>query len=137
MEKYNILCVFLMFTGYPTETEEDFAETLAMLSKYKSYANTVIHSLELGYLTSIQPGTPLYTTSKQDKNIIVSKDPLIWYNKNNPQLTFTTRMDRRKLIEHHATECGYTLAWDTHSQFQETEVVYKNNSNLIKLIEKQ
>jgi radical SAM superfamily enzyme YgiQ (UPF0313 family) len=137
MSKYNITCAFLMFTGYPTETEEDFAETLAMLTKYQPYANKVINYLELGYLTSVLPGTPLYSESKKDKNMILTKDVHLWYNKTNPTLTFANRLARRKQLEIYALDCGYTLAWDTHSQVEEAELVYKNNYKIIQLIEKQ
>lgn len=137
MSKYSITCAFLMFTGYPTETEDDFAETLAMLTKYQPYANKVINYLELGYLTSVLPGTPLYSESKKDKTMILTKDVHVWYNKSNPPLTFANRLARRKQLEMHASSNGYTLAWDTHSQVEEAELVYKNNYKIINLIEKQ
>ena len=137
MEKYNIPCTMLMFTGYPTETEQDFNDTLTMLSKYKVYTKNIIKNLELGYLTSVLPGTPLHSESKKDKTMILTKDVHVWYNKNNSQLTFSTRIARRKELETHALDCGYTLAWDTHSQVEEAELIYKNNYKIIQLIEKQ
>jgi len=136
MLEYNITCILLMFTGMPTETEQDFNETLNLLSQLKIYKK-IICQIELGYLTTINPKTPLYEESVKDKNMILTKNPIIWFNKNNPKLTFNERILRRKKFEEHAHNCGFTTAWDTHLQLSEAEQSYYDNLKIINLIEKQ
>lgn len=137
MEKYQVTCVFLMFTGMPTETDEDFNETLSLLDQLIPYQNTVIKEIELGYLTTINPKTPLLESSLSDSNMILTKNPIVWYNKNNPKLTFMERISRRQRFEDHARSCGYALAWDTHIQIEEAYQSYQDNMPIINLIEKQ
>jgi len=137
MEKYKITCVFLMFTGMPTETDEDFNETLSLLDQLTAYRDTVITEIQLGYLTTINPKTPLLETSNQDSNMILTKNPIVWYNKSNPTLTFLERINRRQRFEDHARDYGYKVAWDTHIQIEEAQQSYQDNLPLINLIEKQ
>lgn len=138
MEKYNIACVFLMFVGYPTETEEDFTETVLMFDRYKQYAKTIIKQVALGYNFSIHPGTPIYDIStKPDSGIVTTKDPIVWFNKNNPSLTFTNRVERRRLLQDSITKLGYELAYDNNNAIAEAETTYQQNQKIIELIEKQ
>jgi radical SAM superfamily enzyme YgiQ (UPF0313 family) len=137
MKKFNISCAFLMLVGYPTETEEDFQQTIDMFDRYKSYANNVIGSVQLGYSLAIAPGTPLYTSSKTDPDMILTKDPVIWFNKKNETLTFVERMSRRQQLEDTIIKFGYSLSFDNHQAKLEAEENYKNKGNIIRLIEKQ
>jgi len=135
MEKYGVNCIFLMFTGMPTETEEDFQNTLKLLTDLQQYKDKVITEIELGYLTTIAPNTPLYRLGQQDPQMIITKDPVIWYNKNNPDLTFRERINRRIRFEEHARQCGYTVAWDAHLQVEEAEQTYQDKIKLIDIVE--
>lgn len=137
MEKYRITCVFLMFTGMPTETKDDFNQTLELLTTLKPYQGHVITEIELGYLTTIYPGTPLYDSSKQDKDMILSKDSAIWFNKKNPTLDFQERINRRIKFEEHARHCGYRVAWDSHIQVEEAKTALREKATLIKIVEQK
>ena len=137
MEKYGVTCVFLMFTGMPTETDQDFNETLSLITELSVYNDTVIKELELGRLTTIIPKTPLHQDSLNNPSMILTPNPIIWYNKNNPELTFAQRINRRKQFEQRAVECGYTLSRSVHQQVRELEDIYDANFALIKTIEKQ
>ena len=44
--KNGVTLQFLMIIGYPTETHEDFLETLRMFKRYKKYDNLISHSTE-------------------------------------------------------------------------------------------
>ena len=137
MEKYNVTCIFLMFTGSPDETIDDFDESLSLLTEFSKYSSKVITEIQLGYLTTINPETPLLEKSKNDTSMILTKNPIVWYNKNNPTLTFAERIRRRENFESHAQNCGYKLSWDTHIQIEEAYQSYHENISIIKLIEKQ
>jgi radical SAM superfamily enzyme YgiQ (UPF0313 family) len=136
MDKYGVDCVFLMFTGMPTETEEDFQDTLKLLTDLQQYKDKVITEIELGYLTTIAPNTPLYRSGQQDPQMIITKDPIIWYNKSNPDLTFRERINRRVRFEEHARQCGYTVAWDAHLQVEEAEQTYQDKIKIINIVER-
>lgn len=138
MKKFKIQCIFLMFVGYPTETEEDFNQTLDMLTRYRQYANTTITTLQLGYNFSMHPGTPMYDFSlSADSKIITTTNPLVWYNQSNPTLTYDERIRRRTTIRDHALSLGYQLSYDGHTAVQEAIDTQRRYSSIIKLIERQ
>ncbi len=72
--KYGIEMAWLLLVGYPTETEADFQETLALLEKY-DWINKIglVRSIALGPTLDIVPGSPLFNKQKEmgiswDKN---------------------------------------------------------------------
>lgn len=135
MHKYGVNSIFLLFTGMPTETEEDFQATLDLLTEMVPYKDSVILEVELGWITTIHYDTPLRESSLKDKDMIVTKDPVLWYNKNNPTLTFRERISRRIRIQEHATKCGYQLTWDSHLQVEDAERIYREKEKIIDIIE--
>jgi radical SAM superfamily enzyme YgiQ (UPF0313 family) len=137
MEKFNIKCSFLMFVGYPTETMEDHELTVDMFKRYQQYAGKIIRKIQLGYMFTINPGTPVYNEGIKNPQFIISKNTSIWFNKDNPTLTFEERMRRRKNLEDTLIRLGYKLDFDNHQAKLEAEENYKNNGKIIRLIEKQ
>jgi radical SAM superfamily enzyme YgiQ (UPF0313 family) len=137
MEKFNISCIFLLFVGYPTETTDDINDTVLMFEKYASLANKIIKEVTLGYSMSIALGTPIYDQSKKNTDIVLTKDPTIWFNKKNPTLTFAERIARRQLLADKLIELGYQLGFDNHESLLDSNRAYTSNINLINLIEKQ
>lgn len=138
MKHFGIKAVFLMFVGYPTETLDDFDQTLAMLSRYQSYIGNTISSVQLGYNFSIHLGTPIYDASKDpDSTIITTVDPLVWYNKENKTLTYEERLRRRIALQEHAQALGYQLSYDNHIAVQEAMATQQRYLPIIKLIERQ
>ena len=138
IHKFGLKCVFLMFVGYPTETDDDFNQTLEMLQRYQKYAGNTIDAVQLGYNFSIHPGTPIYEYSNQpNSTIVATKYPLIWFNKANNSLTYEERLRRRTTIQAHASALGYTLSYDNDTAVQEAKDNYQTYHNLINLIERQ
>jgi radical SAM superfamily enzyme YgiQ (UPF0313 family) len=111
LDKYNITCQFLMLFGYPTETQEDFQETLDMFKKYQKYANTIITNVSFGSTLAILPGTPLFSNAKK-YNIELDKHENNWIAYNNPELTLAERIRRRHAAKDHVLTLGYKLNQD-------------------------
>lgn len=138
MKQFGIKSVFLMFVGYPTETLEDFNQTLDMLTRYQHYVDNTISSVQLGYNFSIHLGTPIYNASKDPTStIITTVDPLVWYNKENKTLTYEERLRRRLTLQQHAQTLGYQLSYDNHIAVQEAIATRQRYLPIIKLIERQ
>lgn len=58
----GIQCGFFMFSGYPTETWEDFEDTLRMFQRYSKYvADGTILGSHLGITFMVLEGTPIET----------------------------------------------------------------------------
>jgi len=90
-EKVGIRNAFLTFVGYPTETDEDFAQSLHMLERYQKYlVNDTIIGINHSGTFSLLPDTPVYD-ERESMNIVLHNDieniKLSWTNKNNPTLT--------------------------------------------------
>jgi hypothetical protein len=70
--RHRISCGFFMMVGYPTETEEDFQDTLKMFSRYTKYvADGTIVGLAIGRGYMHISGSPI----TQDTNIISFINP--------------------------------------------------------------
>jgi radical SAM superfamily enzyme YgiQ (UPF0313 family) len=96
--RYNIPNVFLMITGYPTETEEDHKLNIEGLKKYQVYALAgIINLITFGYTTSILEDTPLERMQHQ-LSIVKEFDNFDrnnnWISLKNPKLTFKERVKR-------------------------------------------
>lgn len=111
LDKYNITCEFLMLFGYPTETKEDFFETLDMFKRYQKYANKVITNISFGSTLGILPGTPLFKNSEAYQ-IELDKYENNWMALNNKDLTLDERIMRRNLAKEHAINLGYIIDTD-------------------------
>jgi radical SAM superfamily enzyme YgiQ (UPF0313 family) len=137
MQKYGITCTFLMIVGYPTETEEDWKQTLDLLHKYKHLAGNIIRYINLGGTMTIDPGTPIYKEAKAGKDIIISKDAKVWFNKKNPGLTLKERLSRRNQIEELANTLGYPLFVDNHIMRDEIVHTMEKHQKIIKIVEEK
>jgi radical SAM superfamily enzyme YgiQ (UPF0313 family) len=136
MGKYGVQCVFLMFVGYPTETLDDFNQSLALLEEYKPYVGKVVTTVQAGWIASINPGTPLYTASKSDPQMIITEKVNVWYNRANPTLTAQERLRRRKQLAETAVNLGYKMSVDDHISMANVESDMAKYAKVFRLIEK-
>jgi hypothetical protein len=113
--KLGIQNVFLMQTGYPTETLEDHNINLEYLKRYQKYAQSrVIKMLRWGYTTSILEGSPLDASLRHSLPIEQEYEyvkptygDFNWININNPSLTFYERIRRRVELHFHTKQYDY------------------------------
>jgi radical SAM superfamily enzyme YgiQ (UPF0313 family) len=113
-QKYKIRNTFLTFVGYPTETRDDFEQTLNMLDRYQKYLvdDTIIginHSGPFNMLVH----TPVYD-QREDLGIELMQDnhrTLSWHNKNNPDLTVKERILRDLMFRKKALDLRYPIPY--------------------------
>jgi len=111
--KYRMSIYLLMIVGFPTETREDFEETIKMLKRYQKYvADGTIIGVNLGTTLTIEEGTPLW--DGYGKFNIVGKDGNRphgpdWICLDNPTLTYKERIQRRIEAQEIAIKLGYTF----------------------------
>ena len=85
IQKYNIPVIFLFFTGYITDTEEDIDFVEEWLRSHVKYQNVM--SLNLGTPLGILAGTPLHNNFESLGLKWMGDAPEDWYNpanNNNP-----------------------------------------------------
>lgn len=137
LDKYNITCVFLMIFGYPTETEQDFQDTLDMFKKYSPMANRIIKDITFGSTLGILPGTPLYNNAHLH-NIEIDKHENNWINWNNPNLDLEERIRRRNYAREYVVSLGYQVEQDTSESIlnilESNVPVFKKRNQVKKLI---
>lgn len=138
-EKYGITCVFLIITGYPTETKLDFQETINMFTKYKQYSNTVITSVTPGSGLGILSGTPLFEHAAEE-NIQLDKIETNWIAWNNLDLTVDEKIHRRQFLVDHLRKLGYNVSITDNAAFTmmlDKKDYYKKRQHIMIKIKKE
>jgi len=102
--KYDIKIFFLLITGYPTETQEDFNQTLEMFSRYEKFKQVI--EPVLGTTAAILPRTPLQDFAEKNNFVFGSSENEWWWDQN-PDLTLKERLKRRILLGKHCKSLGY------------------------------
>lgn len=114
-QKYKIRNFLLMFTGHYRETEEDFQQSLDLLTRYQKYLiDDTISGINFSGAYMLIPGTPDWNDREDAGVEIVSHDNDIrinWINKNNPSLTVKERILRDLRFREHAAKLRYGLPY--------------------------
>ena len=104
----KIACSFLIIIGYPTETQEDFYDTLRMFQKYQRYsAQGIILGVSLGATLTGLDSSPLFNMF----DIKIQKQGMnnSWIINQNPTLDYNERVKRRLQAELVLDYLGYNL----------------------------
>jgi radical SAM superfamily enzyme YgiQ (UPF0313 family) len=108
LQKYGIRINLLMLIGYPTETEEDFEDTMQMIRDYKKYSDSgIIWGIVLGKTMVVLPNTPIADNS--DHWSIAYDNNGNWISKNNATLTYHERVKRRMRAGRLCEDLGYVI----------------------------
>lgn len=101
---------WLLITGYPTETDQDFEETLNLLTKFEKYK----HLISLSFTSFVLlPDSPIvwhedykdlnFFSEKKEEGSIVN----YWICKQNPSLNFDKRLTRFKKAKQLGVDIGF------------------------------
>jgi hypothetical protein len=115
-QKYGIKNTFLTFIGYPTETADDYKQTLEMLDRYQKYLiDDTILGINHSGIFGLLPDTPVFNNRKEigihweyHENQAAG---LSWTNENNPTLTVKERAHRDLLFRKRAVELRYPIPY--------------------------
>jgi hypothetical protein len=99
-----------MIIGYPTETEQDFQQTLHFFERYADYGRRgLVEEVNLGLTLNLLPNTPLYDNAEQF-GLETTKDHVNdWVCAQNPDLDFKERLRRRIKAQHFVEQLGYKV----------------------------
>lgn len=121
MSRNQLHCMFLMFTGYITETHEDHLDNLKFFQRWKRYvADGTITGLELGQNLIVLPGSPVERMIDQYGLrflLNTNGDPGLglWEADINPDLTIHERI-YRKIEVHEEAMKYYWPVWRQHNR---------------------
>ena len=135
--KYGIKLYFLMIVGFPSETREDFNQTLELLKKYQRYvADGTLTGINFGTTLTIGEGTPMYEYPEQFNLVGVNgrrPNDVFWMHTENTELTYKERILRRIEAQELAVELGYTF-WKGDDQLmfikEKYQTILNENRNL-------
>lgn len=107
---WGIPNIFLMISGYPTETEEDHKENIKSLYKYQKYVySNTIFMIGLGFTMHLLHNTPMMNMMEELNISILNKSSASifdWETKNN---NLKTRLLRRLELQEVAQKLGYKM----------------------------
>ena len=135
-ERHGIETLFLFFTGYISETEEDHKETLAMFKRWQRYVATgTIGGIETLNVLGVLPGSALEKIAIEN-NFVFLQDHngqpnfRSWINPNNPGFDFKERVKRHISMMEEAMRYKWPL-WNGQLAmrlYEQSIIKFENNS---------
>ena len=143
-EKYGISNWILIMCSYPTETQQDFEDTLDMFKRNQKYLiNDTIIGASISFPTLVLPNTPLNNMAEELQIHFLDREESIQHSKLdtfdhasvlfesrlNPDLTVTKKYQRWVDLIETAATLGYRLNNTTMSDVQanlDTFIKFKN-----------
>lgn len=119
--KRNVVVKFLLIVGYPTETEQDFQDTMNFLAKWSSY-DTVHVSIDI---MRIEHGSPI--TEEEGMLFHLNNDLHDWENEIS---NLDIRFNRYIRLFDHAINLGYKLPYHMHRK-REKIMMYKEGKDIV------
>ena len=108
--KNNIKVRFLMIIGYPTETENDFKQTLEFFDRYAEYGRQgLVEEVNLGLTLNLLPNTPLFDNAEQFGLETTKQHINDWICVQNPELDYRERLKRRITAQRYVENLGYKV----------------------------
>ena len=111
-QTYGISVFVMMVIGYPTETEQDFQDTLSFFDEFEHLADdNTITGVQLGHTMILIPGTPAWKKQKEygityQQNLPNVNSNNTWRNDNS---NLKLRMKRRLLAQKKALQKGFGI----------------------------
>ena len=108
--KNNIKVRFLMIIGYPTETDQDFQQTLDFFDRYAEYGRQgLVEEINLGLTLNLLPNTPLFDNAEEYGLETTKQHINDWVCVQNPTLDYRERLKRRIVAQRHVEKLGYKV----------------------------
>jgi hypothetical protein len=113
ISKLKLKFYFMLISGLPGETADDFQETLDCLTRWQKYvANGSIIGINLGTTATIEPGTDIFKNYKNYNIMGLKGQPpsgINWMCTETPELDYKERVRRRVALQEHVLSLGYPL----------------------------
>jgi hypothetical protein len=98
LTKYNIRQRWFIMTGYPTETDDDWQETMNLIKHWLPRTNGLLSIAPTGTFLLLE-NTPItepetYHALKLEQNVVQGYSQYAWSTALNPGNTFETRFNR-------------------------------------------
>ena len=128
--KNNIKVRFLMIIGYPTETQDDFKQTLDFFDRYAEYGrNGLVEEINLGLTLNLLPNTPLFDNAKEYGLETTKQHINDWICVGNPTLDYRERLKRRITAQRHVENLGYKV-FESQNYVRALSIAWNEVQNL-------
>ena len=134
-KKYNIKAILMMISGYPSETLENFQETLDFFTRNVKYKDIVDH-VTVGNGLSIIANSPLGLNSASLNIMVDEKYIDNWIALDNPDLTLSERFRRLDVFVKHLESLGYNVMHNglELERIKAEEELYNKRNKIKKMI---
>lgn len=130
ISKWKMKFYFMLISGLPGETPDDFNETLKSLTRWQKFVATgAIIGINLGTTATLEPGTEIYDNYEKYNLVgLKGKRPqgINWMSLETPDLDYKERVRRRVKLQEHVVKLGYPL-WKGDDHLKIILDQYKQN----------